>query len=125
MKLQRFYMDKYYTQGILKVNGLTFYTLERPWLNNKRNISCIPEGKYPIYTFKHNRHGEVIGLRNVPNRSEILIHPGNSIDDTEGCILPGLNCGRGIVLNSKRALREIVKRRTEDYIVIENLVEVV
>lgn len=115
-------MGKYYTQGILFVDGHTFYTLERPWIDNKKNISCIPEGKYPIYTFKHPKWGEVIGLRDVLNRSEILIHPGNYVDDTEGCILPGINCGRGTVLNSRKALQQILKYRNKDYIIIEKLI---
>lgn len=122
MILKRFYMGPDYTQGLLIVGGKMFFTLELPWRDNKPFISCIPEGEYPIYTFKHPRWGEIIGLKDVPGRSEILIHPGNYIENTEGCILPGLNAGRAMVLNSRKALREIVRLRDADYIVIENLV---
>ena len=122
MILKRFYMGPDYTQGLLLVGGKTFYTLELPWRDNKPFVSCIPEGKYPTYVFAHDRWGDVIGLKNVPGRSEILIHPGNYIENTEGCILPGLNAGRAMVLNSRKALREIVRLRDADYITIENLV---
>lgn len=124
MKLQRFYMGKEYTQGVLIVAGHMFYTLERPWLNNKKNVSCIPEGRYPIYVFKHYRWGDIIGLKNVPGRTEILFHPGNYVKDTKGCILPGMSCGRGYVNNSSIALQHIVQYRDKDFITIENLVEV-
>ena len=37
------------TIGELFINGERFCdTLENPWLNNERNISCIPEGRYKV-----------------------------------------------------------------------------
>jgi hypothetical protein len=122
MILERFYMSKKYTQGILHVGDIVVYTLERPWLDNRRNISCIPEGRYHIYTFVHSKMGMVIGLEDVPERSEILIHPGNTIKDTAGCILPGTGCSYGKVLYSKKALEMILANRVKDYIDIINLV---
>jgi hypothetical protein len=122
MLLRRFYMGKNYTQGVLLVDNAVFYTLERPWLDNQVNVSCIPEGRYPIYVFTH-RSGEVIGLRDVSGRTEILIHPGNFVNETNGCILPGISCSRGAVHNSVDAMRKILRNRTKDYIDIVNLVE--
>ena len=37
------------TIGKLYINGESFCdTLENPWLDNQRNISCIPEGQYKV-----------------------------------------------------------------------------
>jgi len=73
-------------------------TIELPWLNNQRMVSCIPDGIYK--TVRHNspKYGVCFWLQDVPGRSEILIHHGNyaaSINpatgtpDTRGCILVG------------------------------------
>jgi len=64
-------------------------TLELPWKNNKRNISCIPEGTYEVkkrYSEKYKNHFHVL---NVPDRAYILIHSGNYYTHTQGCILAG------------------------------------
>lgn len=70
---------------------LEFFTLELPWLNNQRNISCIPEGIYTVrkrYSPKYKNHLHVIGTR---GREWILIHHGNFYSDIRGCILVGDN----------------------------------
>ena len=41
-------------------------------------------------------------LSAVPARAGILIHPGNSVYDTKGCILPGLDVDDTIGLKSSR-----------------------
>ncbi|MBL0740995.1 DUF5675 family protein [Chryseolinea lacunae] len=70
-------------------------TLELPWKENRRNISCIPEGTYTVKkrratrTRKYN-HFHVL---NVPNRNSILIHIGNKVTDILGCILVGARLG--------------------------------
>lgn len=66
------------------------YTLEKPWMDNQNNISSIPTGKYnAIIRYDHNDHWR-IELKNVPNRDNVQIHIGNSVDDSKGCILVGL-----------------------------------
>lgn len=66
-----------------------FYTLELPWLDNKREISCIPVGEYSCKKRHSQRYEDHFHILNVPNRSYILIHHGNYYKDTLGCILPG------------------------------------
>lgn len=64
-------------------------TAEDPWNDNKPNISCIPEGSYNFvrrFSPRHRHHWHIL---NVPNRELVLIHGGNTINDTEGCILIG------------------------------------
>ncbi len=78
------------TQGVLEWNGtLVCYTIELPWLDNQRRISCISEGGYVLQKrfspkFKWHLH-----LRNVPGRDLILIHPANDAKmELLGCIAP-------------------------------------
>ncbi len=76
--------------------GLTMScnTLELPWIQNKRNVSCIPTGTYQVkWVFKIGKFGWVYEIQNVPGRSGILFHSGNYAAgkkvDIEGCILLG------------------------------------
>lgn len=66
------------------------YSLERAWLKNKRNVSCIPEGQYEVEPNNTKAHPDTYRVLEVPNRSGILIHIGNIPDHSEGCILLGL-----------------------------------
>lgn len=97
------------TKGILEVPGLTthLFTIENPWLDNKKTDSCIPTGTYICKPVISPRFGKTIEVTGVPNRSHILFHAGNSPDDTDGCILLGLNDTKGDrmwISNSKAAV---------------------
>jgi hypothetical protein len=85
-----------------------FFTLERPWLNNQRSVSCIPEGSYEVTPFNSLKHPKTFHVQNVPQRGGILIHSGNVIEHSKGCILIGLKwgfvSGKRAVLNSRSAL---------------------
>ena len=64
-------------------------TLERPWLDNKKNESCIPKGEYrAIRAFYKSKYDSFL-LQNVPNRDGIFIHKGNWASDSLGCIILG------------------------------------
>jgi hypothetical protein len=79
------------TFGVLvRDDGIPFaLTIERPWLDNQRSVSCIPTGTYTAKRHKSPRFGETFQLQDVPGRSEILLHKGNIDDDSHGCILVG------------------------------------
>lgn len=102
------------TLGRLAIDGETIcHTLERPWLGNKRGVSCIPTGCYigaiqPSPRFRAN----LPELLDVPGRSEILIHAGNTADDTEGCILVGMerHDHEDHIMQSRAALALVLKR---------------
>ena len=67
------------TQGVFIFNNsVVCYSLELPWRNNAREISCIPAGLYPISKEIHPRFASVFRLSSVPARAGILIHPGIS-----------------------------------------------
>jgi len=89
-------------------------SLELPWLDNQRNISCIPTGTYKARKHYSPKFGKCLWLQDVPNRSEILIHSGNFYSDILGCILIGKNL-KDInkdsivdVVNSRLAVRELM-----------------
>jgi len=80
---------------IAKRNNI-FHTLELPWLDNKRNVSCIPDGEYKTEFLEKSasgRYENVYWVKDVPGRSQILIHAGNFTKDTHGCILIGSDTG--------------------------------
>jgi hypothetical protein len=65
-------------------------TLELPYLENHKDISCIPPGEYKCERITSVKFGLCFIVKDVPGRSGILFHSGNFTTDTEGCILPGL-----------------------------------
>ena len=65
------------------------YTLELPWNDNKKQISCIPKGKYNVEKRQSTKYKNHFHVLDVPNRSYILIHQGNYNWHTKGCILVG------------------------------------
>ncbi len=82
------------TTGQLSVNGVwECFTLEdriRPARIKIRRETCIPAGRYQVkVVWSSKRNREVPLLLDVPNFTGILIHPGNTDIDTEGCILVG------------------------------------
>ena len=93
--LTRIEDNKVQTIGILQVFDdrykllFTCRTLELPWRENQRRISCIPPGTYECIEHKSPRFGDTVWVQNVKDRSEILIHQGNYHTQTLGCILVG------------------------------------
>jgi len=79
------------TFGNLIYNMIPFcVTLELPWRDNQRNISCVPEGIYTANRrFSPKRKRDVYELVGVPGRDLIQIHIGNKPSDIRGCILVG------------------------------------
>lgn len=71
----------------------TFVTVELPWKDNQRRISCIPEGEYKLVKNKNPEHikkfGNHFDILNVPDRDGIKIHCGNYYTQILGCVLPG------------------------------------
>ena len=88
--LERTNSGEHQTLGKLIVGSEEFATMELPWLDNQRSISCIPCGIYEVVWQKSPKFGWCWHITNVPNRSRILIHKGNYNRDTLGCILPGI-----------------------------------
>ena len=97
--LKRIIDDGQRTFGVLVCGGVQplALTIENPWINNKRNISCIPVGRYKCKRFISPRFGETFEIIDVPGRGEtepIIFHSGNRDDDTRGCPIVGRYFGR-------------------------------
>ena len=102
------------TIGELFLNGERMCdTLENPYINNERNISCIPEGEYKVRLrlARESASRDYLHLlvQDVPNRDWILFHRGNSAKDTSGCILVGLGTQQDFVQNSRFAMDLLMK----------------
>ncbi len=98
------------TNGELECEGkLICFTIELPWKNNEKRVSCIPEGKYFIrkrFSQKFQWHLEIEG---VENRSLILFHPANNaLKELNGCIAPVTKLsGPGLGLQSRIAFAKL------------------
>ena len=106
--------SKVSTLGELFLNGERMCdTLENPWIDNQRNISCIPEGEYPVRLRYPRESGTRdylhLLVQDVPNRDWILFHRGNTAKDTSGCILVGLGSQQDVVNNSVLAMDLLIK----------------
>ena len=98
------------TNGKLTYKGMHIcYTIELPFRNNLRRISCIPEGRYRLLKHRYPKFGEQIGLPQVLNREAILIHPANNaLKELLGCIAPvSTLTGEGRGDNSRKALAKL------------------
>lgn len=96
------------TLGVLSFDGMPrMVTLEEAWRNNQVQISCIPVGEYTVCRHRSPKFGETFIVNDVPGRSHILFHAGNTDEDTLGCILVGSEYGeikkKPAVLRSKAA----------------------
>lgn len=117
VNLDRFLETGLATLGRLRFPAGAVYTLEDPWADNARGRSCIPEGRYKLArdTFK-DRYPN-FRLVDVPGRTAIEIHRGNTVNDTEGCILVGQRVvlfedGMPVLQDSATAMNRFMRAMT-------------
>ncbi len=115
-----------YTKGYLIVDKEVFRTLEPPWKNNQIDKSCVPRGAYNCVYLPRSASGKykrVYHIQGVENRSGILIHNGNIVDHTLGCVLLGLKHGKigrkAAVLNSRSAMAKLNRIMQQEPINLE------
>lgn len=116
------------TEGVLATDGFFCKTLELPWRNNSKGLSCIPAGEYIVKIRQSPKYGQIYWVTNVKDRTWILIHSGNYAANKEktnpltnkkykthvaGCILVGSKHGilynQRAILNSRITLRRFMK----------------
>ena len=130
LRVERLWKKPAYTVGRLFVDGKQFCnTLEDVVRNlpEEKKIpgkTAIPAGTYKvIYNWSPKFGRNLPRLLNVPYFDGILIHPGNTADDSAGCILVGRNTSVGKLTESRytsnclNALIEEAQRHGEKIII--------
>lgn len=75
---------------LIEGEPLICQTLELPWRDNAHKLSCIPEGEYLVkLMFSPAHQKDLYWITEVPGRGAIEIHCGNTVADTQGCVLLG------------------------------------
>jgi hypothetical protein len=111
------------TIGRMHIDGVltTLWTLELPYGNGLPG-SCIPDGSYPVVLAPSpkfqasadpwvRRYADRMPhILQIPNRTDILIHWGNSVDNTNGCVLVGLTHPTEEFIGSSRQAFELLWR---------------
>ena len=108
LRVERLWKKPAYTVGRLFVDEQFFCnTLEDTVrdLSNEKKVygkTAIPYGEYKVvYNWSPKFGGNLPRLLNVPAFEGILIHPGNTADDSAGCILVGRNTEVGRLTESR------------------------
>jgi hypothetical protein len=77
------------TLGSWYVNGeMICKTMELPWRNNQKGLSCFPEGTYTVIREAESNHHKYPHFRvlDVPGRDGILVHKITYVSGLKGCI---------------------------------------
>ncbi|MBP6238454.1 MAG: hypothetical protein KA536_20045 [Saprospiraceae bacterium] len=127
IELQRLYRDGW-TDGLIFIKSILLCrSIELRWANNERNVSCVPEGVYPVAIIQHPKFGECLQINGVKGRSGILVHVANDAQkELRGCIAPVFSLsGNGKGLYSRLALNYIIENlkisgEKEHFIEIKN-----
>lgn len=124
------------TIGKLYIDGVdTCYTLEdrvRPDGEKVYGQTAIPTGRYRVDVTMSARFKKMLPiLLDVPNFSGIRIHAGNTVADTHGCPLVGMEQAGQTITRSREAMgivlpaiQAALRRGEEVWIEITNKIEV-
>lgn len=112
--------------GDLITQGFYCKTLERPWKDNKSNVSCIPKGEYICkWTFSPRLTKYTYQVMNVPKRTGVRFHSASYWFNLQGCIALGtgyldINKDKKLdLINSRVAMKEFEKLlNKEDFTLI-------
>lgn len=121
--LERKYPKSNYTIGNLFLNGKFYCNILEDTvrdINKNGTFDCgefkisghtaIPYGEYEVkVTYSPKFRRELPLLLNVKHFEGIRIHRGNTEKDSSGCLLPGENTKKGMVLNSTKYELELTK----------------
>ena len=146
LELIRRYRKSDYTIGSLLVDGVKFcdtleptdrgltssMTLQEIKANKVKGKTAIPTGIYHVdmntvsprlknKSYAKPYGGRVPRLQGVKGFAGVLIHPGNTADDTEGCILVGRNTEVGKLTDSKATYCKLFEMMdaVNEHIIIE------
>lgn len=116
-----------YTIGKLYINGeFKCFTIEDEYRKVKvKGETRIPEGTYRVGTrwsptFSPKTNHEMLWVKDVPGFEFILIHTGNTDDDSSGCLIVGKRLGS---LNNQRAVLDSKAAYNEIYPIIRKAID--
>jgi hypothetical protein len=76
-----------------------YYGIERPWLDNRASVSCIPTGHYVLIPYSSAKYPDVwafyggsVGIE-TGERTRCLIHVANYVHQVQGCLGIGMTVG--------------------------------
>ena len=73
--------------------------------------TAIPKGTYDVIINMSTRFQRLMPLvQDVPNFTGVRIHPGNTAEDTEGCILVGRTRSLDFVGESRKAYTKLFEK---------------
>ena len=148
LKLKRIAKKPTYTIGKLYIDGkylcdtiedtdrglLSTMTINEIANLKKKHITAIPTGRYKVDMntvsprfgaqafYKDVCGGRVPRLQGVKGFDGVLIHCGNTAEDSSGCIIVGYNTAKGMVTNSKatfRRLYQVIAKADSVFLTIE------
>ena len=104
-----------YTAGKMYVDDWYFADTLEPktidWSNEENTLgkTAIPEGTYKVemrYSTKFKT--QMPFLQNVPHFEGIMLHVGNSVRDSRGCILVGTRTFPSVLTHSRDAVNRLI-----------------
>lgn len=106
--VRRIYKGSKYTIGKMYIDGKYFCdTLEPPVRRSKPR--AIPVGRYKVIVNHSNRFNKDLPLLlDVPGFEGVRIHSGSYPEDTLGCILVGQNKVKGMLINSRYTMMQLM-----------------
>lgn len=93
IRLSRHTQNAHGTFGKLYLPDYVLETCEDDWQPKTVTGSCIPAGDYLCTRTVYYKYGYETFLINVPGWQRVLFHPGNTENDTRGCVLVGTRPG--------------------------------
>lgn len=113
--IKRIYKGAEYTIGRLSIDGKYFCdtledTVRAPGVK-VRGKTAVPAGRYRVVLSESPRFKRILPLLvDVPNFEGVRIHPGNTAEDTEGCLLVGFNQAKGKVVASRATFQKLFEK---------------
>ena len=81
---------------------------------NRRKIygqTCIPSGEYKVILNMSPRFKKILPrILDVKGFEGILMHSGNTVQDSSGCILLGTKSADGVLINSRKAVNALIEK---------------
>lgn len=115
LRLERLEQWPAYTMGLLYVDGAhECWVLEDPVRPDGEKVpgnTAIPAGTYRVVVDMSQRFKKIMPrLLDVPGFEGVRIHSGNTVEDTQGCLLVGMVRAGASVMRSRDAYMALLPK---------------